>query len=145
MSLAAFYPRISDTPPFTREVPGYEQIEGESIPRRNADHVDRLLSQPEEGISTLFDIVRRSAQKFGDAKAVGSRKLIKMHHEIKKVKKVIDGREQEVEKKWTYFELGEYTYLSYRQYEQLSLQIGAGFRKLGMVKDDRVFIFAATR
>jgi long-chain acyl-CoA synthetase len=107
--------------------------------------VDRLVAEPEEGVVTIFDIVTRAARIFGRADAVGSRRLIKTHSETKKVTKVVDGVEQQVDKKWTYFELSEYRYLSFLDYEQHILQVGAGLRKLGLQKDDRLFIFAATR
>jgi long-chain acyl-CoA synthetase len=71
--------------------------------------------------------------------------LIKTHKETKKVKKVIDGKEQEVDKEWTYYELTSYNYISFKEYETLWRQIGARFRLLGLIKDDRVHMFAATR
>ncbi|RAL66295.1 hypothetical protein DID88_005965 [Monilinia fructigena] len=92
----------------------------------------------------FFDIIKRSSEKYGNAKAIGSRTLIKTHQEVKKVKKMVDGEQQEVDKKWTYFELSEYKYMSFSEYENLILQIGAGYRKLGLKKEDRVHIFAAT-
>jgi long-chain acyl-CoA synthetase len=142
---ASLYPILSDHPPFTLEVPDVKPVEGESIPRRNSQYVDKLLTQPEDGVATVFDIVTRAAQVFGSARAVGTRKLIKTHNEMKKVAKIVDGREQQEDKKWTYFELSGYTYLSFIEYEQQVLQIGAGLRKLGLVKDDKLFLFAATR
>lgn len=137
-------PKIYHKPPFSVEVPGYEPVEGETIPRRNPHTVDKLVSTPSPEISTLFDIVKVSSAKFGNTKAVGTRKLVKTHNETKKVKKIVDGEEQEVDKTWTFFELGPYEYITYSQYEKLILQLGAGYRKLGLVKDDRVHIFAAT-
>jgi long-chain acyl-CoA synthetase len=132
-------------PPFTVEVSGCPQVEGETIPRRNARTPDKLLSQPEDGISTLYELVKHSASKFGNHKALGSRTLIKKHHETKKVKKMVDGVLQHVDKSWIYSELSEYKYLSYAEYEMLTLQIGAGFRKLGLSSPDRVHLFASTR
>lgn len=142
---AVFEPRMTKSPPFTVEVPNSEPVEGETIPRRNAKSPDKLLAQPEEGVATVFDIVKISAEKYGERKAVGTRKLIKTYNETKKVKKVIDGHLQEVDKKWTYFELSGYSYLTFKEYESLVLTIGAGFRKLGLVRDDRVHMFASTR
>jgi long-chain acyl-CoA synthetase len=136
---------MNKKPPFTVEVAGYEAIEGETIPRRNARSPDKLLSQPEPGVETIFDIVKKSAEKFGDRKAVGTRKLIKTYHETRKVKKVIDGHVQEVDKQWTYFQLSGYSYLTFKEYETLVLQMGAGLRKLGLAKDDRIHMFASTR
>lgn len=136
---------MTKKPPFTVEVAGYEPVEGETIPRRNAKSPDKLLAQPEEGVATLFDIVKRSAEKYGDMKAVGTRKLIKTYNETRKVKKVIDGHVQEVDKQWTYFELSGYSYLTFKEYKTLVLQMGAGLRKLGLAKDDRIHMFASTR
>ncbi|KAF4637143.1 hypothetical protein G7Y89_g951 [Cudoniella acicularis] len=136
--------RMVNNPPFTVEVTGYPSVPGETVPRRNVRYPDKLQSSPEEGISTVFDLVRHSAAKYGDLKAVGSRKLLKKHHEIKKVKKVMDGMVQEVDKKWTYFELSGYSYMSFKEYETLVLQLGAGLRKLGLETDERVHMFAAT-
>ena len=132
-------------PPFTVEVAGYKPVDGETIPRRNATYPYELLSQPEAGVKTVFDVVRRGAEKFGDAKAVGTRKLVKTYNETRKVKKVIDGHVQEVDKMWTYFELSGYSYLTFKEYETLVIQMGAGLRNLGLVKDDRVHMFASTR
>lgn len=132
-------------PPFSVAASGFPDVKGETIPRRNVQYPDKLLSEPEEGIQTLFDIVKRGSVKFGDRKAIGSRKLLKTHHDTKKVKKVIDGQVQEIEKKWTYFELSGYSYMTFKEYETLTFQIGAGLRKLGLVKEDRVHMFAATR
>lgn len=56
---------------------------------------------------------------------------------------MVDGKE--VTKNWKYYELSGYHYLSYKEYTKLALEIGCGFRKLGLVKEDRIHIFAATR
>lgn len=50
-----------------------------------------------------------------------------------------------MDKEWTYYELTGYKYISFKEYETLWRHIGAGFRKLGLAKDDRVHIFAATK
>ena len=137
-------PKVYKKPPYSVEAPGLKKVDGETIPRRNARAKDALVVSPEEGINTIFDIVKRSSQKFGNAKAVGKRKLLQTHEETKKIKKIVDGKEQEQDKKWTYFELSKYEYMSFVEYEQLVLKIGSGFRKLGMKATDRVHIFAAT-
>ncbi|KAI9678467.1 MAG: long-chain fatty acid-CoA ligase [Trizodia sp. TS-e1964] len=139
-----FYPKRTKKPPFTVDAPGYEAVEGETIPRRNVISAEKLLTQPEEGVATVFDVVKRSSEKFGNAKAVGTRTILKTHEEVKKVKKLVDGVEQEVDKKWTYFELSEYHFMSFTEYELLTLQIGSGLRKLGMEKDDRLHLYAST-
>lgn len=137
-------PKFYHSPPFSAEVPGHKPVTGETIPRRHPSTANKLATRPSEDVSTVFDIIKRSSEKYGNAKAVGSRSLIKTHQEVKKVKKMVDGEQQEVDKKWTYFELSEYKYMSFSEYEKLILQIGAGYRKLGLNKEDRVHIFAAT-
>ncbi|RFU23650.1 hypothetical protein B7463_g12688, partial [Scytalidium lignicola] len=137
-------PKQYKKPPYTVEAPGYPHVDGETIPRRNPLAAEKLIDRPEESIATVFDLVKYSAATFGNAKAIGSRKLIRTHQETKKVKKIIDGQEQEVDKNWTYFELGPYEYLTFNDYEKLVLQVGCGLRKLGLETGDRVHIFAAT-
>ncbi|KAK3680398.1 long-chain fatty acid-CoA ligase [Vermiconidia calcicola] len=137
-------PKVYKKPPYTVEAPGCKKVDGETIPRRNARTKDELITVPEEGVNTIYDIVKRSSKKFGNAKAVGKRRLIETHEETKKVKKMVDGKEQEVDKKWTYFELSKYEYMSFVEYEQMTHKVGSAFRKLGMQAMDRVHIFAAT-
>lgn len=138
------YPRMVNKPPFTVEVPGSERVPGETVPRRLPCSKDELKMHPAEGVTTTYDVIKRSARLFGNSKAVGSRRLIKTHVENKKVKKVIDGVEQEVDKNWSYFELSGYSYKSFVEYEQLALQLGCGLRKLGLEKDNKIHQYGAT-
>jgi long-chain acyl-CoA synthetase len=137
-------PRMTAKGPFSVEVPGQEDVEGETKVRRHPLAVDGLLQRPQEGISTVHDLVHASVAKFGNAKCMGSRKLVRTHLDKKMIKKVVNGEEREVEKTWTFFEMSPYEYISYTDYERLTHELGAGLRKLGLVKDDRVHIYAAT-
>ena len=139
------YPRMMQSGPFTVEASGYKPAKGETIPRRHPKAKDKLITTPSDKVKTIFDILTHSADKFGNAKAIGSRKLLKTHTETKKVKKTVDGETKEVDKNWTYFELSGYSYISFIEYKQLCLQVGCGLRKLGMVAGDRVHLFAASR
>lgn len=130
--------------PYTVEASGATKIDGETIPRRTLVAKDSLCNIPIDGVETVYDILRHSAAKYGNAKAMGSRKLIRTHDEVKQIKKMVDGKETTVDKKWTYFEMSEYHFMTFLEYEQMALRCGAAFRKLGMAKDDRVHIFAAT-
>lgn len=140
-----FPPKMTDKPPFSLEVPGVEKVEGETIPRRLASHVHELQSEPEPGIATVWDVIARGASVFGDGDAVGSRTLLHTHEEMKKVKKMVDGQETEVDKKWTYYEMSPYKWKSFKSWKRQAEAIGSGYRKLGLGKEDRVYIFAATR
>jgi long-chain acyl-CoA synthetase len=136
--------RLRAKPPFSVPVPGVETKEGETVPRRHPIAVDELVARPADNVSTTFDLIKVTAAKYGNAKCLGSRKLVNTHVDTKKVKKIVNGEEQEVEKQWTYFELSPYEYITYTEYERLVLQIGSGLRKLGLQKEDRVHIYAAT-
>lgn len=138
-------PRMLRRPPFTVEASGYEPVEGETIPRRNPIAKDKLISRPEEDIATIHDILLRGARLFGNAKCVGSRRIIETHEENKKVKKLVNGVEQEVDKKWTYFELTGYEYLTFVEFQKHILNLGSGLRKLGLGRGNRLHIYAATR
>ncbi|KAL8672557.1 MAG: hypothetical protein Q9168_002993 [Polycauliona sp. 1 TL-2023] len=137
-------PTVYKPGPYTANATGASKLDGESIPRRTLTATDGLKTSPGDGVETVYDILRHSANKYGDAKALGSRTLLKTHNEVKQVKTTVDGKEQTTDKKWTYFEMSGYDYMTFREYERMALQCGAGLRTLGMKKDDRLHIFAAT-
>ncbi|KAF8463997.1 hypothetical protein BDZ91DRAFT_261129 [Kalaharituber pfeilii] len=136
-------PCITQKPPFSVQAP-VEKKEGEGIPRRHPEAKDGPKSYLEEDCRTTYDIVMRGARKFGDKHCLGSRKLIKLHEKQTAIKKVVDGQEVEVPKMWTYFEMSEYTYISFKEYADLMHDVGSGLSYLGLSKGDRVQIFAAT-
>jgi long-chain acyl-CoA synthetase len=136
---------MTKKPPFTVERSGYEPVKGETIPRAHPSSKDELATTPGEGVATIWDVVKMAAAKYGNAKALGTRKLIRTHTENKKIKKIVDGQEKEVDKAWTYFELSEYHYMSYVEYEKLVLQCASGLRHLGLTKGDKLHLFGATR
>lgn len=141
---APLYPRITKKPPFSMDSPGYEPVKGETLPRRSLLAKDGLYTTPHPDIQTTFDNIKYCAKKHGNKHAMGTRPLVRTHVETKKVKKLVEGVEQEVDKDWTYFELGRYEFITYLEYEALALQLGAGLRKLGHEKDSRVHLYSAT-
>jgi long-chain acyl-CoA synthetase len=144
--LKKLYPqaKATKTGAVTANVPGVQKPDGETIPRRNVKVKDGLRLKPADDINTLYDILRYSSAKFGNAKAMGSRKVIDIHEETKKIKKMVDGKQQEVDKKWQYFELSPFKYMSFVEFEKMALTAGAGLKHLGLVPEDRVHLFAAT-
>ncbi|KAF5011468.1 hypothetical protein FDECE_2420 [Fusarium decemcellulare] len=131
-------------PPFTIEAPGYEKVEGETIPRRHLKAKDGLINFPAPDARTVFEFVERSARLYPNHHAVGSRKLVNMHKEKKTIKKNVNGEVQEVEKEWSYFELTGFEYLTYNQYLERVLNLGYGLRKLGLTSEDKLHIFGTT-
>ena len=131
-------------PPYTIESPGAEKKPDETTPRRHPLAKDGLINTPAEGVRTVFDLVTRSARIYPNHQAVGTRKLIKLHKEKKKVQKTVDGQVTEVEKEWQFFELSPFSYITYKEYETLILQVGAGLRKIGLDADSKLHIYGAT-
>ena len=132
-------------PPFTIDAPGYERVDGETLPRRHPKAKDGLLTSPCEGVETLYDIIERGNRVYSNNNAMGRRKLIKMHSEKKKVQKLVDGEPTEVEKEWHLFELTGFDFMTYKEYYKYCTDIGAGLRALGLEPGNRLHLFAATR
>lgn len=137
-------PKIVSRPPYSLPVKDAPVIEGETQPRRIPSSIDELLARPSPEISTVYELISAAIEKYGNARCMGSRKLVRTHNETKKVKKMVDGQEREVDKNWTYFELSPYEYMTYYDYRNLLRDLASGLRKIGMDKYDRVHLFAAT-
>ncbi|CAN8097794.1 unnamed protein product [Discula destructiva] len=132
------------TPPFTIEAPGAPDIEGETKPRRHPSAKDGLATRPDPNVNTVFDLVKRSIRLYNGERCVGARKLVTIHEEIKQVPKIVDGKTEMVDKKWQYFELSDYSFMTYAEYETHLLNIASGLRTLGLEKGDKVHMFAST-
>jgi long-chain acyl-CoA synthetase len=130
--------------PYTTEAAGAQPVDGETLPRRNLVAKDELKLHPSPEVKTMYDVLRYASNKFGNAKAVGSRRIVNKVTETKKIKKMIDGKEQEVDKNWEYFELSSYTYKSFVEFEKMALAAGSAIQKLGFKPKDRLHLFAAT-
>ncbi|KAK6086675.1 AMP-binding enzyme [Seiridium cupressi] len=131
-------------PPFSVQSPGELAQDGETPPYRHSKAKDGLIEKPAPNVSTIYELVKNSAEKYSNKDAIGSRKLVKVHKETKKVDKVVDGQTKKVDKEWQYFELSGFSFLTYSEYEKLILQVGAGLRKLGLEPGDKLHIFAST-
>ena len=142
---AMLFPRMEKRGPFTIDTPGVEAKEGETKPKRNARCKDGLITTPAPDVTTLYELVRQSAKKFGNADAIGTRKLLNTHIENKKIKKMVDGKETEVDKKWTYFEYSGYSFYSFQEFEKLVDNAGAGLKHLGLGKDKKIHVYGSTR
>jgi long-chain acyl-CoA synthetase len=121
-----------------------ETPNGESPVRRNIAARDGLSETPNPAIRTLYDLAQFNATRWGNSPCFGTRKIIKIHREVKKVTKIVDGNTVSVDKEWLYWELGPFTYRSYKEAVQEGLHVGAGLVKLGLGKGDKVAIYADT-
>jgi long-chain acyl-CoA synthetase len=113
--------------------------------RRNAKSKDKLVTQPFEGIDTVTDCLFYAARTHGAKDAFGTREVLDVHEEEKTITKKINGEEKVEKKKWKYFELGPYQYLSFQQVKTNVIEIANAFVELGMKKGDVFNIYAQTR
>lgn len=67
-------------------------------------------------VNIIFDLLKCLVKFYLDELVIGSRKFIKVYKENKKIFKVIDGKEELVDKEWIFFELSDYGYLIYGEY-----------------------------
>ncbi|PCH43221.1 acetyl-CoA synthetase-like protein [Wolfiporia cocos MD-104 SS10] len=119
-------------------------VKGETRIRRNALTADRLVTQPWEGIDTVYDVLLYAARTHGTRNAYGTREILDIHEEQKEVKKVVGGKEVTETKTWKYFELSDYKYMSFLQVKDAALEIAGGLLELGIAKGDAVNVYAGT-
>ncbi|PFH48184.1 hypothetical protein AMATHDRAFT_66061 [Amanita thiersii Skay4041] len=117
---------------------------GESGIRRCGITSDKLVTRPFEGIDTVFDILAYAARTHGTRNAVGWRDILDIHEEEKELKKVVDGKEIIEKKKWKYFQLSDYKYLSYIEFKEAVSEIARSLIDLGVSTDDVFNVYAQT-
>ncbi|KAL9608118.1 MAG: hypothetical protein Q9167_007025 [Letrouitia subvulpina] len=138
-------PTVYEPGPYTVPASNSSPGPNETVPRRSCCAKDSLILQPSPSIRTVYDILRHSAQKYNTSPALGSRKLIRTYDEVSKgTQQHAEGKAETVEKTWTYYEMGPYHFLTFKEYEEIALKCGSGLRKLGMEKGDRLHLFAGT-
>lgn len=142
---AMLLPKMEKKGPFSMEVPGVEKVEGETIPRRNSRCKDGLITELDPSIKTIYDIVRYATHKFQHAPCIGTRTLIDTVKEKKVVKKMVDGKESDVPKEWSYFQLSPYKFMSFVEFQLLVRALGNGLREIGLAKGDKIHLYGATR
>ncbi|KAJ3244127.1 long-chain fatty acid-CoA ligase [Chytriomyces hyalinus] len=112
---------------------------------RSTKSLETLTEIPEEGINTVFDIIQRGFNRMGDREMFGQRRVVNIIEEEKQVtKKVPGGGEVTETKKWKYFELSGFEWLTWKQSQQLVVAYSSGLRALGLRKDDKFTIYADT-
>ncbi|KAK9322804.1 eukaryotic long-chain fatty acid CoA synthetase (LC-FACS) [Lipomyces orientalis] len=123
---------VRKSPPYTKES-GIPAAKDEVPARRNINSSppgQPLRVLPADGIETTYDLLQWVANTYGDKPALGSRKIIKIHEETKLIKKIVDGQETTVPKKWNYFELSPYTFITYNDLLNDVNILGAGLKHL---------------
>ncbi|KAJ6477729.1 long-chain-fatty-acid-CoA-ligase [Mycena sanguinolenta] len=118
--------------------------DNEGPTRRLAIHADTLATSPFAGIETTYDIIQYCAATHGTRNALGWRDILNVHEEEKEVTKVVDGKEVKEKKKWKYFELSGYKWISYVELRETVGDVGRALVDLGVGTEDVVNIYAAT-
>lgn len=127
----------------TVEVNGSKE-DGYTRIRRLERCKDRLVTQPFEGIDTVHDVLAYAARTHGKRDAFGYREIIDLVEEEKEVTKVVGGKEVIEKKKWKYFQLSDYKYLSYLEVQEAVSEVARAFIDLGITQEDIVNVYSAT-
>ncbi|PPQ69699.1 hypothetical protein CVT24_001199 [Panaeolus cyanescens] len=117
---------------------------GEGPIRRCSLSKDGLATQPSEGINTIYDIICYAARTHGNRKALGWRDVVRIHEEEKDVTKVVEGKEVVEKKKWKFFELSDYKYISFVELKEAVSEVARGLIHLGITKEDVFNVYAQT-
>lgn len=65
--MATILPKFQAKSPYSQEVPGQKPVEGETPIRRIPAAIPELVAKPAPNISTLYELVRDSVEKYGYA------------------------------------------------------------------------------
>lgn len=122
-----------------------QSLQGEGCIRRCAISADALVTQPFEGIETVFDIVSYAARCHQTRNAFGWRDVIDVVEEETELKKVIDGKEVTGKKIWKYFSLSDYKFLNFVEVKEVVSEIARAMLDLGFETEDVFNIYAQTR
>ncbi|KAG9308664.1 hypothetical protein JVU11DRAFT_11621 [Chiua virens] len=118
--------------------------DGEGAVRRLAIASEKLVTRPFEGIDVIPDVIAYAARVHGNRNAVGWRTTVRIHEEEKEVKKMVAGKEVTETKKWKYFELSEYQYLSFTDVQTQVSELARGLLHHNIGKEDVFNIYAQT-
>lgn len=124
---------------------GPPKVDGETRIRRLAKSADKLVTQPFEGIDTVQDVVNYAARTHGTRDAFGYRDIIDIVEEEKEVKKFVGGKEVTEKKKWKYFHLSDFKFISYLDVQEAVSEIARAFIDLGITTEDIVNVYSSTR
>ncbi|KAJ4471401.1 long-chain-fatty-acid-CoA-ligase [Lentinula aciculospora] len=118
---------------------------GEGPIRRIAITPDRLVTQPFDGIETVYDVLEYAARTHGTRRALGWRDIVDIHEEEKEIKGFVNGKEVVEKKKWKYFQLSDYKYINFIELKEAVSEIARGLVEIGVTSDAVCNIFSQTR
>lgn len=111
-----------------------EAAPGETAPRRNVGAKAKPWEFPGNNpdSDTIWGLLNWACKEYSSQDAMGWRSVVDVHEEEKMVTKKIDGKIQQIPKKWTYFQLSGYTYITYATLLTTVKEYAAGILSLGI-------------
>ena len=98
-----------------------------------------------DGIDTVADVLPYAARQYGTKAALGYRDIVGLVEEETEETKVVEGKETVVKKKWTFFQLSDYKYISFIELKNTVDDVARGLVDIGVTRADVLNIFASTR
>ncbi|KAJ3232747.1 long-chain fatty acid-CoA ligase [Chytriomyces hyalinus] len=112
---------------------------------RRANAVDALTFQPSPDIFTIHDLFVQRGFTRPTLPIFGARKVLNTVVEEKEVAKKLPSGETVTEiKKWTFFELSAFEWMTWSEVQILTAAYASGYRALGMNSGDKLAIYADT-
>jgi long-chain acyl-CoA synthetase len=104
-----------------------------------------LVTSPDPSIKTLYDVLLHGVRVYPASRHLfGKRTVIGTVEEEKQVTKLVNGVKTQETKKWSFFKLSHYEWLTYRDVQDITTKMGQGLVSLGLKQKDKVAIFHST-
>ncbi|KAJ1930547.1 long-chain fatty acid-CoA ligase, partial [Linderina pennispora] len=116
----------------------------ETPTRRHPAAANGLIDCAEPGVKNIYDGLLHGLKVRPDTNAMGKRDVMGTVTEDKVVKHKVNGEMTSVTKKWSYFKLSDYKWMTYRQIADYTKTLGSGFLQLGLKSASRVVVYAPT-
>ncbi|KAI9331215.1 hypothetical protein BDR26DRAFT_922214 [Obelidium mucronatum] len=117
-----------------------------TAPYRNSKATDKLTTRPEgTNAATVYDLMQHCFKTMESKQMLGQRSIVNVIEEEKEVvKKLPGGGETKEIKKWKFFELSAYNWLTWGDAEKLTTAYANGYRALGLNPGDKLTIYSET-
>ncbi|KAJ1947035.1 long-chain fatty acid-CoA ligase, partial [Linderina macrospora] len=104
----------------------------------------KLMDSALPNLLTVYDALQYRIGQEPDKKSLGKRSIIEIVTKDKQVKRTVNGTVETSTKKWSYFRLSDYSWMTYKEIGEATKSLGSGFVHLGLKRDSRVMVYAPT-
>mmetsp|Transcript_7721 Transcript_7721/g.21906 ORF Transcript_7721/g.21906 Transcript_7721/m.21906 type:complete len:711 (+) Transcript_7721:62-2194(+) len=98
-----------------------------------------LVEKPDAQVATMWDLMRYAAKKRPHGRMCGTRRVVKVHTEKKKLRDP-SNKDKTIEKEWRFNELSPYEWTDYESGCATAAYVGLALRSLGLGKQENVGI-----